>query len=235
MLNSRDPRTGKATDGLVNLDMAEAIDQLLGREKKMDSTDRDSPTATFPRTRPQSARFNGTLTPPEKAGDQPAEKNFSPSNSSPVTRPEMNGVAPRTTAQPHPPAQEPQARSSARYDLLSHLRPPAEERGASASTLRPQEAPGLTIAPPLTQNLGNPGQSVTQNLGNPEESTLTRETASDEQRSADQPATGCPDIAETPGRAENPYALLMPVDEPSQGIPDIQPSPDLDDLIDIDF
>lgn len=38
MLNSRDPRTGKAADGLVSLDMAEAIDILLGPElKKGDS------------------------------------------------------------------------------------------------------------------------------------------------------------------------------------------------------
>jgi hypothetical protein len=48
----------------------------------MDSADRDSPAATFSSTRPQSARINSTLTPPERAGDRPAEKNFTPAKSS---------------------------------------------------------------------------------------------------------------------------------------------------------
>jgi hypothetical protein len=89
--------------------------------------------------------------------------------------------------------------------------------------------------PPLAQKVGNPDHSVAHFLSNPEEFTLTRETPADEPRTADNPPMGRPDAGELSGRAENPYVSPLPSDELPQGRPDTQPSPDLDDFIDINF
>jgi hypothetical protein len=86
MLNSRAPRAGKAVDGLVNLDMAEAIDQLLSREKRIDSDDRDLPTATRDGSRPETAIPGCSRSPSKRPDARPGEKNFSPANPLPVTK-----------------------------------------------------------------------------------------------------------------------------------------------------
>jgi hypothetical protein len=129
---------------------------------------------------------------------------------------------------------EPPTRSSTCYDLLSHLRTLADYPSTTDASARGQQSPE-PAEPSLAQKVSNPAQSVAHFLSNPEETTSTPETAPGDRTTADRAETERPDVAEIPSRAENPDASSLPLDEPPHDRPDTQPSPDLDDLIDIDF
>lgn len=61
LLNDRDPTTGKAVAGLINLDVSEAIDSLLGRRRGQTQTDR--PGDTDQNLSTPSAQSDRILTP----------------------------------------------------------------------------------------------------------------------------------------------------------------------------
>jgi integrase/recombinase XerD len=83
----------------------------------------------------------------------------------------------------------------------------------------------------LSRQLVAEAEDMLDIMLNERESTLSllaeKGLTSPERRTPDSPSTERPDAAETPGQAENPYALRIPLDEPLQGIPNTQPSPDL--------